>query len=218
MRELVIVSSWRRPEYLNQCLAALKAARGSSDRDIHIFQNDRPADGVSGILSVTEKYGYRVQHHEAQSWMASQRYAFAMAYYSEAPYVYFFSDDVIAAPDFFDWHEEVRGDWWGSTAWRPPTGQVKHFDPAAYYVISYPNEISMGLCVKHEVVHELMFGWPSQEQMVGRKVVMPYVQRCYHIGGFSSHEGSVGENTGPAVDVLPNPIPDYGRQKMVLKS
>ena len=76
----------------------------------------------------------------------------------------------------------------------------------------------MGLCVKHEVVHELMFGWPSQEQMVGRKVVMPYVQRCYHIGGFSSHEGSVGENTGPSIDVLPNPIPDYGRQKMVLKS
>lgn len=162
--------------------------------------------------------------HTVQSvwagWNECHRSIWKEVAYSKVPRAYFFSDDVICTPDFFEWHDAVQadGDWFASTAWRPPTGNTKPFDLEAYYQISFPNEISMGLCIKRENIPALLTSAPNwSEPQADWKIVMPYVPRCYHIGGFSSHLESVGENTGPAVDVLPNPIPDYGRQKVILK-
>ena len=55
MREVVIVSSWRRPQYLNQCLAALLRARGSMDKEVWVFQNDRPD---ANLAQVHERLSY----------------------------------------------------------------------------------------------------------------------------------------------------------------
>ena len=62
--------------------------------------------------------------------------------------------------------------------------------------------------------------WVHPARMVEEnwKIVMPYVQRIYHAGTRSSHLLQVEENFGAAVDYpMPDPIPDYGRQKAVLK-
>ena len=61
--------------------------------------------------------------------------------------------------------------------------------------------------------------WCHPERMKDWKIVMPYVQRIYHIGTRSSHLLSTEENFGPAVDFpMPDRIPDYGRQKVRLMS
>jgi hypothetical protein len=228
MREVVIISAWHRTRYLQQCFDALVNARGIEDKLIWVFQNRRQEPGID--LTPADKMiaenCQRFPHFEIAdsiwpSWQASHNYIWFHVWMSGAPRAYFFSDDVICTPDFFEWHDAVQadGDWLGSTAWRHPAGNTKPADPAAYYQIEFPNEISMGLCVGPEGIRRLFDGWPTQKQLISEKwkIVMPYVPRCYHIGGFSSNLDSVGENTGPAVDVLPNPIPDYGRQKVVLR-
>jgi hypothetical protein len=226
MREIVIISAWHRTRYLQQCFDALANARGIEDREVWVFQNFREDADVLPAYSLIRKKicrfsNFMLYGYSHPDWARAHRSAWQEVYSSGAPRAYFFSDDVICTPDFFEWHDAVQadGDWLGSTAWRHPTGNTKPADPAAYYQIEFPNEISMGLCVGREGMRRLTAGWPSQEQMISEKwkIVMPYVPRCYHIGGFSSNLDSVGENTGPAVDVLPNPIPDYGRQKVVLR-
>ena len=226
MREIVIISAWHRTRYLQQCFDALVNARGIEDREVWVIQNLRDDVDTAPASEIIEKNREKFRYfHTVTSvwpgWKESHRSVWQEAAMSKVPRAYFFSDDVICTPDFFEWHDAVQadGDWLGSTAWRHPTGNTKPADPAAYYQIEFPNEISMGLCVGREGMRRLAAGWPSQEQMISEKwkIVMPYVPRCYHIGGFSSNLDSVGENTGPAVDVLPNPIPDYGRQKVVLR-
>jgi GT2 family glycosyltransferase len=231
-KEVVIISSWRRANYLRQCLNALCHARGVNDREVWIFQNDRDDPGVDlmPVYDVIDNFiiefeNIRIITQNCDGWRLAHDQAWQAVYKSDAPRVYFFSDDVVCTPDFFEWHDAVQadGDWWGSTAWRHPAGQTKPYDLEAYYQIGFPNEISMGLCVKRSSILAMLQStpcWPSQERMQQEdwKIVMPYVQRCFHIGRTSSHLESVGENMGPAIDMLPNLIPDYGRQTVVLKS
>ena len=226
MIDIVLISSWRRADYLTKCFDALLNAQGIKEKQVWVFQNRREDAGIdlNPVLDCITRYAnefenFRVMSHKSDSWMASHKYAWERVYAAKPRYAYFFSDDVICTPDFFAWHEAVQstGDWFGSSAWRHPQGNTKPYDLAAFYQVSYPTEISMGLCVKYKSIPKLLAAAPDWSK-VEENIVMPYVQRCYHIGGFSSHLESVGENTGPAVDVLPNPIPDYGRQNVVLKS
>lgn len=234
MRDVVILSAWYRTLYLQTCFDALCNARGIDNKIVWVFQNIRkdpnvdlnPASKIIAENSFRFPY-FKITHHNfievdnILGWMQSHRMAWETAYESGAPKVYFFSDDVICTPDFFEWHESIHadGDWFGSTAWRHPQGQTKLFDLEAYYQVSFPNEISMGLCVKHESIPQLLTSYPDWSTPQNHwKIAAPYVQRCYHIGGYSSHLASIGENIGPAIDKLPDPIPDYGRQKVVLKT
>ena len=222
MREIVIISAWHRTRYLQQCFDALANARGIEDREVWVIQNLRDDVDTAPASEMIEKNREKFRHfHTVTSvwpgWKESHRSVWQEAAMSKVPRAYFFSDDVICTPDFFEWHDAVQadGDWLGSTAWRHPQGQTKPFDLEAYYQVTYPTEISMGLCVKRESIPSLLAAQPNWATPQNDwKIVMPYVQRCYHIGGYSSHLESMGENTGPAVDKLPNPIPDYGQQKV----
>lgn len=223
MRDIIILSTWYRTLYLQSCFDALKNARGIEDKLLWVFQNLRSDADVMPAFQIIEKNSSRFPYFLAtgesfSGWASAQRQSWKDAYEFGADKVYFFSDDVICTPDFFEWHDAVQadGDWFGSTAWRHPSGQSKPFDLEAYYQVEYPTEISMGVCVKHKNISVLLESSPDWSK-IEKPIVMPYVQRCYHIGGFSSHLESVGENTGPAVDRLPNPIPDYGKQKVILK-
>lgn len=232
MRDIVILSTWYRARYLQSCFNALCNVRGIQDKELWIFQNQRPDADWWAVYQIIEENLERFSHQqfftqdfrdgteEEQNWgwMHAHKESWQKAYESGAERVYFFSDDVICTPDFFEWHDAVQnaGDWFGSSAWRHPKGQTKPFDPEAYYKVTYPTEISMGLCVKRESIPALVAAKPDWSK-VEELIVMPYVQRCYHIGGYSSHLKSAGENMGAAIDRLPDPIPDYGPQKAVLK-
>jgi hypothetical protein len=234
--DVVLVSSWRRADYLKIVFDALLKARGIEEKQVWVFQNNRYDRGIDlePVHRVLKYYSklfpsFQVTNQtfwdrNVPGWWYSQKAALESVHKANADRMFFFSDDTVCTPDFFEWHDAVNKDqsWFGSTAWRPASGNTKPFDLEAYYVMSFPNEISQGLCLKHEQLGWMLecgTGWPSQDYMIEKqwKIVMPYVPRCYHIGGFSSHLESVGENTGPSVDKLPNPIPDYGPQKATLQ-
>ena len=231
MHDVVIVSAWHRADCLRKCLDALLAARGIENKEVWVYHNLRWDEGVDiePVRKLLKQYPFKVVAHsfsdkyKVAGWMWSHWNAWNDVYNSGANFGYFFSDDVVCTPDFFEWHEAVQadGDWFGSTAWRNPQGNKKAFDAEAYYQISFPNEISMGLCLKRDSIKIALQSppdWCPQERMLAEswKIVMPYVQRCYHIGLQSSNIGSKPEPRA-AVDELPNPIPDYGRQAVILK-
>ena len=241
MMETVIVSSWRRADYLSHTLRALSKARGIENKLVRVFQNNRRDEGISlhlvhNLLATAESWfrnfqvtGTNYSDGEYPGWVWGQYDAWKAVYETGASRVYFFSDDDVCTPDYFEWHDAVQtdGDWFASCAWRwlAPTGEVikKPFDLEAYYQVSYPCEIGRGLGINHDKLGVMLQSppiWCHPTRMVEEnwKIVMPYVQRIYHAGTRSSHLLQVEENFGAAVDYpMPDPIPDYGRQKAVLK-
>ena len=227
-KDVVIVSSWRRANYLQICLDALLHARGIQDKQVWIFQNDRedPEIDLKPVHEVIANMRGRFSHYQvfSQSFpsaVLSHCDAWQRAYASNAQKAYFIVDDAIVAPDFFEWHEAVQadGDWFGSTAWRPDGGNTKPFDIDAYYRLPFPNEIAVGLCLKRDsigIALESTPDWYPLDRVKNWKIAVPFVQRVYHVGEYSSHLGA-GRNTGSAIDALPNPIPDYGTQKVIFK-
>lgn len=235
MMETVIVSSWRRADYLRQTLRALSNARGIGDRLVRVFQNDRVDPGIDlkpvhDLLNEASSWfpnfdvtSTNYPDGEYLGWVWGQYDAWKTVYDSGASRAYFFSDDNICTPDYFEWHDAVQadGDWFAVSAWR---SVPKPFDLEAYYQVSYPCEIGHGLSIKWRNLGIMLQSapiWCHPERMIKEnwKIVMPYVQRIYHAGTRSSHLLQQEENFGPAVDYpMPNPIPDYGRQKAVLKS
>jgi hypothetical protein len=223
-RDVVLVLSWRRANYLHQCLDALSKARGIENKTIWVFQNNRQDEGIdlTSVRKVLTDFKSLVMNINVRDGRLAQYAAWELAYLVNAPFAYFILDDVVVTPDFFEWHESVQADedWFGSTAWRPDGGQTKPFDVESYYRLPFPNEISIGFCAKRESIKTLLQtppDWYPLEQVKNWKIAVPFVQRAYHIGAYSSQLNSGGPNTGSAIDVLPNPIPDYGRQKAVLK-
>ena len=223
--------SWRRADYLRLCFNSLLNARGIQDKDVWVFQNNRQDIGIdlSDVHSVIREFSELFSNFKCfdapqPNGMLAHYNAWETVYESGAPRAYFILDDVVVTPDFFEWHESVQSDqdWFGSTAWRPGNGNDKPFDVTAYYQVSFPNEISIGFCAKRTSIKVLLQSppdWYPVRRMVDEnwKIAMPYVPRAYHIGSYSSQLDSVGANTGNAIDILPNPIPDYGRQTVVLK-
>ncbi len=237
--EIVIVNSWRRADYLSQTLRALSNVRGVQDKLIWVFQNDRSDPGIdlTPVHEVLDDAANQFKNYKITStnypdgellgWIWGQYDAWKAAYDSGAPRVYFFSDDEVCTPDYFEWHDAVQadGDWFASSGWRwlswiEPVIPKPH-DLEAYYQVKYPCEIGHGLCIKHENLGVMLQSppiWCHPDRMVNEnwKIVMPYVQRIYHVGTKSS-QLVAEENFGPALDYpVPNPIPDYGRQKVRL--
>lgn len=228
MRDVVLVLSWRRAEYLRQCFDSLLSARGIQDKNVWVFQNNRDGVGIdlSDTHSVIQEFSELFPHFERfdavyPNGMLAHYTAWEAAFKANAPFVYFIVDDVAVTPDFFEWHEAVQSDrdWFGSTAWRPDGGQTMPFDIESYYQLPFPNEIGVGFCAKQESVKILLQtppDWYPLEQVKKWNIAVPFVQRAYHFGEYSSQLGA-GRNTGSAIDVLPSPIPDYGRQKVVFR-
>ena len=235
--DAVIVSSWRRADYLSQCLQALHNARGIQDKLVWIFQNDRSDVGIdlAPVHSVIDaaknlfenfkitRQNFGDGQEGYPGWVWTQADAFRQVYDSNASRMYFVSDDDVCTPDYFEWHDAVQadGDWFATCAWRNVMGQTKPFDLEAYYQISYPEEIGRGLGVSHKnlcIMLQTSPIWNHPVRMVAEnwKIVMPYVQRIYNAGYRSSDLHSPDENHGPSTDMLPNPIPDYKWNKVRL--
>jgi len=231
MRDIVIVPVYHRVDYTALCLHSLLNARGMMDKTLYVPM-DNHIDGpdssrvrslVRGMINNFRlRYWWIVNEHRDSGYLNCTNQALRLAYDAGAEKIYYIEDDVVVAPDFFEWHDAVQadGDWMCSSAWRRPEGQDKLHDPAVYYQVKFPTTISIGTCFKRDKLKIALqtHDWNPQDRMLNEnwRCVMPYAQRCFHIGRISNHPG--GKECPPeAVDVLPNPIPDYGVQKVVLR-
>jgi len=169
MKDIILVPSYFRPEYLFLCLERIRNAdRGSVDSEIWVCQDFRFEDQHRhklGIDWTTEVLDYwrprlpiRFVQRSAHGFEGNSRNV--LEAYKEAAaienvrYIYLVEDDVLVQPDFFTWHEAVQldGDYMCSVAYRcsrNAEARTDVTDPSAYFT-SARDYASVGVCWRRE--------------------------------------------------------------------
>lgn len=160
MRDIVIVTTYNRPDYLRLCLEYLSKAEGVSDKIIWIFI-DRGRSLIREFYEVINDFRnqldfsitIRPEHADMGNSMNTME-AYKDAYHWGAKFIYLVEDDVLVTPDFFKWHEAVQaqGDFMCSIGYRCSRNPevTKNFsDPEAYFT-SARDYASIGVCWRRE--------------------------------------------------------------------
>lgn len=173
MRDIVIVPSFYRPEYLALCLEAIANAQGGSEKEVWVGQDIHNNDQVwmqrdlPLVKQVVEQfagkfrtilYVERPSHHYIGN-PCNFLELYKAAYATDARYVYLIEDDVHIGPDFFQWHEAVqaRGDYWITVGWhciRNP--EVLPGTDATAYIETTRDYSSIGICWQREKLEPIV--------------------------------------------------------------
>lgn len=120
-RDIVIVPTYNRPEYLALCLEKLLEA-GASSKEIWVVQDEHSdvsldPDIFKQTTTVFLEANYK--YPDCLTWIHRKPIttygnsfnvlkSFREAYATSARHVYLVEDDVLVMPDFFRWHEAVQ--------------------------------------------------------------------------------------------------------------
>lgn len=172
-KDIVIIPSYYRPDYLQCCLENILAADGGYQKEIWVSNDAHPGDADKykkewgELHEVAKRFTAEFEHFTFCS-PASHSYegnsynlleAYRKAYPTDAKYVYLIEDDVLITPDFFRWHEAIqeRGDYLASVGWaciRNP--KVPKEGSAADYIESSRDYSSIGVCWKRKNLQVLV--------------------------------------------------------------
>lgn len=249
MRDIVIIPTYWRPDYIDRCFRALSECDGIKSKELwvsHDQHSNTPSNRkaqIPELLNIVNQWLPRFENsrfikredtkHPMDSFSGYRFNVFEAlieAQKTEARLIYYIEDDVVVTSDFFRWHEAVQidGDYLCSFAWRYPQEISASLDLEGY-MIARPTTTTIGLCLKNESLEKVLnpcslsrgidqgieFGMLNLDW----QCVMPKVPRCYHIGQKSTHplpENGFGECG--TVDDLPNPLPKYKWDKVILDS
>src|SRR5208282_4467835 len=124
-RDIVLLPTYFRPEYLQLCLEHLVKAEGITSKEIWILQdhhlNDEYIHAVEEnwtqeVLASWKPYTaldikfIRLPFHITPGNSRNVLEGYRRAYHTDAQFVYLVEDDVFVQPDFFQWHEAVQAD------------------------------------------------------------------------------------------------------------
>lgn len=161
MRDIVIVPTYFRPEYLTLCLEHIEAARKGRELEVRVYHDARKVAYVNAqdTQEVCNRFGYPYltirKPHNAVGNTLNFLGAYADAFVSDARLVYLIEDDVLVGTDFFDWHEAIqaRRDYLCSVGWhciRNP--EVKPSTDPNAFIESAVDFSSIGVCWKREAL------------------------------------------------------------------
>lgn len=165
MRDRVIVTSYWRPEFLYLCLEGVYAAEGSHDKEICVYEDQRPNDAErfeQDMLEVQEVLAYwkRGFGDRLRTILRNPHTSYGnsfnvlSAYHSafedkELRYIHLIEDDVLISTDYFQWQEQMQaGEYLATIAGetsrcpRPETNFNGLFESEVY--------ASLGVCWKRE--------------------------------------------------------------------
>ena len=155
MKDLVLITTHNRVDYLRLCLEYLSRADGIADKEIRICVDRSgviPRE-VSDVLRhfnnldiITVRRGY----HGFQGNSYNTLQAYKEAFESTARFVYLVENDVLVQPDFFKWHEaaQAQGDFMCSIAYRCFRNAElnRNISSPEAYLISPRDYASIGVC------------------------------------------------------------------------
>lgn len=134
MKDIVIITSFWRAEFLHLCLKSLYECPDSRNKEIWLIQDFKVGNGSFGpiIEDLNKVAGYwkdkfgpnLILMVRPPNTFYGNSYnvlsAYNKAYKTDAKNVYLIEDDVLISPDFFKWHEAVQrdGDWFCTIAGR----------------------------------------------------------------------------------------------------
>lgn len=172
MRDIVLITTYFRPEYLYLCLQALADAEGGTEKEYWVI-HDRHS--VERNHSREEEENLSVLKHFSDSGLGFQYIempctqtlgnsrctleSYLRAYKTDARFVYLVEDDILVEKDFFRWHEAVQstGDYLCSVArlHTMRTDLLKSEDPRDF-ITSGSDYTSWGSCWKREALAALI--------------------------------------------------------------
>jgi hypothetical protein len=158
--DIVIITSYNRPDYLRLCLEYLSRAQGIADKEIWICV-DRGRTLIREFYEVLVDFQkslhivtkFRPEHsYRGNSYNTLE--AYKEAYQTDAKFIYLVEDDVLVQPDFFTWHESVQtcGNFMCSVAFRcsrNAEARTDIVDPEAYFTTA-KDYASIGVCWRRE--------------------------------------------------------------------
>lgn len=163
MHDIILIPTFKRPEYLTLCLEHIAIALAQADgwkqiivmHDQHTLENTRQTEQVvarfadSLQITLDKRQPHR---YYGNSYNCLELYRHALAC-SGVRYIFLIEDDVLVAPDFFAWHEAVqeRGDYFATVGWNCFRNKsfVRTLDPAGY-IETNKDFASIGVCWRPE--------------------------------------------------------------------
>lgn len=113
MRDVVLVPCYERPEYTRVCLEYLSRARGIEDKDIWLFLDNHKGDDFEKIFDGQQSnfdlanFGSCQLPHDTYGNSKNIIDGLKAAYESGAERIFLVEDDIMVAPDIFEWHEAI---------------------------------------------------------------------------------------------------------------
>jgi hypothetical protein len=161
--------SYFRPEYLYLALEHLSKAVGGPEKEVWIAQDKHPGDDIrfrreaAETLDVLAAFkstfrDLRFSSRTPHSYVGNPFNFLELykdAYRTDARFVYLVEDDVLVAPDFFQWHEAVhaRRDYFVTVGWHCVRNeQVRTSSDPTEYIESAADYSSIGVCWKREAL------------------------------------------------------------------
>lgn len=164
-KDLVIVTSYKRPEFLYLCLEHLYAARDSHSKHIRVYEDSKPEDrerfasefaDIQEVLSYWKRgLGSRLQMvlrhpniYYGNSFSTLE--AYKRAFHEDWDFVHLIEDDCLVTQDYFDFQDAVQndGDYFCTIAGqcsRNPT-----YPPIVDGYFESDQYMSVGVCWKRE--------------------------------------------------------------------
>lgn len=230
MRDVVIIPCYERPEFTKLCLKYLSQARGIQDKEVWLCQDNHGGDKEAEILMAmfpVADYGFKlfgwerfrhigIEGHNTYGNSHNLINALRAAYESRAERIFLVEDDIIVAPDIFEWHEEILNTAHPFVSCATSLNRSAHFqingpqvmderipDPSAYKQVIGPYSSHAAAFERFGIGDFLKFvakknpTWQSgveqdllMQQFLsssGQRSAWPVVPRAVNVGWFSYH-------------------------------
>lgn len=166
MNDIVIIPTYARPDYLWLCLEHLERAAGDRPVEFWVFQDKREHPQFSwieqdsaltrSVVAAFPQLNLRFVERKPHSFVGNPLNfleAYKEAHATDARYIYLVEDDVLVAPDFFQWHEAVqaRADYFVTVGWHNIRNRhVQRCDDPTAYIETTVDYSSIGVCWRRE--------------------------------------------------------------------
>lgn len=172
MKDIIIIPSSWRPEFLYLCLESLAQCPEVSSKEIWIAEDHKPSDDAFPdtmretiwVVDFWKKvFGKRLipKIRPVNTFLGNSYNvlaAYSAAYNTDAKFVYLIEDDILISKDFFKWHERAqRQNFFCSIAGAcDKVAVVQSRPPEILTYFASPVFRSLGVCWKRENLEEIV--------------------------------------------------------------
>ena len=156
MKDVIVVPAYERPEYTRVTLEYIHRARGIEDKDIWLFLDNHLGDDFGKIYDDQRSnfglasYGFCQLPEDTYGNSRNLILALKAAYESGAERIFLIEDDIIVAPDIFEWHEAILNEV------NPFVSCATSLNRSAHFQINGPN--AMDESIKDPNAYKKVFG------------------------------------------------------------
>lgn len=204
MHDIILIPTFRRPEYLTLCLEHIAAAMPQADgwKQVVVMHDQHTMENTGSTRHVVTSFQERLQiefdvrqphSYYGNSYNCLELYRWALTQ-TGARYIYLIEDDVLVTPDFFAWHEAVqdRGDYFATVGWK--CMRNKDFKPSqdpTGYIETNKDFASIGVCWRPEKLETFVKHATLEYYANSDAYLRKAFPNSRHHGGWTEQDGII---------------------------